>query len=196
MRWVRCQMNSTRPRFSYVPIILHGLVAYALSSLVQIGRELSAVVVRLAEAMALIVPSIAGYFAMAPNPNWAASYLLICWLGAPFYFWFCWRLAGSVLPGWVAEQKASRFWTLSAINLIGAVTLVVVPTRHTRLTDASESVRIAALVLSLMKEYTWVFAAVTLVLVCCFSFVSAASIKAIQLRLSRSVSNHVEGGGL
>jgi hypothetical protein len=80
-----------------------------------------------------------------------------------------------------------------AINSIGAVTLLVLPLRDTRLSDASESIRSTAIAVSLMKEYSLVFAAITLVVVCVFSFVSAATIKAIQLRLSGSVSDHVEG---
>lgn len=186
-------MTTSRCRFSWIPIVGHFLAAYALSWIVQASTDLSVAIVRIAEPLSLVIPSIAGYSAMSSNPQWASCYLIACWLGAPYYIWFFWKLAGTVLPNWVAAQTASKFWLVSIINLTGAISLIFLPMKRTHLTDASESVRATATVVSLMKEYPLVYAAVIMAVVCAFSFVSAATTRSIVLRLIGMPSDFLRG---
>lgn len=181
------------PKFSWIPILVHFIFANAIAYTLSPNHDLSLATVLLAKNVSKIIPSISGYMAMAPDLHWAAFYLLICWLGAPFYILFCWRLSGSVLPTWVATQKPIRFWAVSIGNLVGAVGLLTLPQPHILLSDATESIRSTALVVSLMKESSVVFAIVTFTLVWVFSFVFAASVRAVQLRLFGNIYDQLKG---
>lgn len=186
------QASQSHPKFSWIPVLLHFAVANLLALIIQANHALSLAAVRVAEEASQLIPSISGYLAMASNPGWAAFYLLIAWLGAPFYISFFWRLTGSVLPSWVAEQKPVRFWALCFGSLIGAIGTLTLPQKHIHISDATESLRSAAALASLMKESPVVFAIVTLTVVCTFSFALAVPLKSILLRLSGTTSNHSE----
>lgn len=184
------QASQSHPKFSWIPVLLHFSVANLLALVIQANHAFSLAAVRVAEGISQFIPSISGYLVMASNPGWAAPYLLIAWLGAPFYISFFWRLTGSVLPPWVAEQKPVRFWTVCLGALLGAVGALTLPQKHIHISDATESVRSAAALASLMKESSIVFAIVTLTVVCTFSFALAVPLKSILLRLSSTTSNH------
>lgn len=187
------QTSQNHPKFSWIPVLLHFAVANILAWVIQANHALSLAAVRVAEDASQLIPSISGYLAMAPNPGWAALYLLIAWLGAPFYISFFWRLTGSVLPGWVAEQKPVRFWAVCFGSLVGAVGALALPQKHIHISDATESVRSTAILASLMKESSIVFAIVTLTVVCTFSFALAVPLRSILLRLFGVTSNLSEG---
>jgi hypothetical protein len=172
-----------RPTFSWIPILLHFLGAVLVSWLIQSNRQALAIVQPIVDFFSYVIPSISGYSGMSPNPRWAKVYLVLCWISVPFYFIFFWRLSAFVLPAWVSSQKAGYFWMIAVINLTGSVSSLLLPSERSHIVDASESVRTVAAVASLMKANYLVFAIVCMAVVFAFSFISAATIQAIRLRL-------------
>lgn len=170
------------PRLGWSPIIIHLMLASVISWGVFTYGEFLGVKYWL-DIVAGVIPSITGLSLVSPNPDWAKLYMLACWVGAPLYMIFIWRASEAIYKDWIWKQAATRFWLLIVVCVIFIISMLFIPTTSRSPTDAAESVRLTALLTSLMKENYLVFSIVGYFFVFSFSIMAGAVSKLIQIRL-------------
>ena len=177
-----------RPVFSWFPILFHYLIALIISwsGILLINNDpiLSKVFKPLILHVSMLIPSIGGYAAICPNPDRVRLYLLLCWLGTPFYIRFFWKLSAFVLPAWVRAQRTFHFWLISVFSLVLAISVLMLPTVHFSIKTVGESYGQTAWLLLLIRDSYIFFSIMGIVYVLTFSFMVATSLKSIQIRLS------------
>jgi hypothetical protein len=176
--------KSRATRFSWGPLLAHFVLAIGISLLATASDPVAALVRPIVDFLAGAIPSISGYAAMSDHPQWARTYLAGCWIGAPYHLRFWWRLMAPHMAVWAPSQRWARFWFVTMGGIGFALGMLVMPVAGQHVTDASESVRTVAMLVSLMKASNVVLAVVGIGVVWTSAFLLGASVKAIQIRLT------------
>jgi len=173
--------NMSPPRLGWDVVLLHIILASIASWLIYSLTKNNETFVGFVQSISSIVPSIPGMADNSSNPYWAKIYLSLCWIGVPFYFVKFWNIGSYALPVWVDNNTRSRLWFVASCGFIGSLAILFFP----RVDDGRRSLKSMAALEQMMNESYLVYVLVGYTMVLAFSLGLAASIKLIQLRLTK-----------
>lgn len=173
--------NTSPPSLWWDAILLHVVLASIASWVIYSLTNNNETFVKFVQSISSIVPSIPGMADNSPNSYWAEIYLLLCWVGVPFYIAKFWAIASYALPGWVNDNTRSRFWFVTLGCFTGALAILFFP----RVDDGERSLKPVAALEQVMGESYLVYVLVGYTMMLAFSLGLASSIKLVQLRFAK-----------
>jgi hypothetical protein len=171
------------PKFKWIPLLAHLGVATIFAWVVQGSTSLHQLFTPVTVQFASWIPSIAGYAAMSSDPGFTRAFLMAAWIGVPCHVLQWAKIMPPVLGPWVHQQSPIGFWMKIVIFIVLVLGSLMLPSIQYQPTDATQSVRATAWLVSLMKESFPVLLLVSFSLVFVCSFLLATVVVGGYLRL-------------
>lgn len=171
------------PKFKWIPLLAHFWVATMFGLVAQRSTILHELIIPATVQFVSWIPSVAGYAAMSSDPGFTRAFLMAAWVGMPYHVLQWAKIMPPVLGPWTRQQSPIGFWVKIIIFIVLVLGSLMLPSIQYQPTDATQSVRATAGLVSLMKESFPVLLLVSFLEVFVSSFLLAAVLVGGYLRL-------------